>query len=57
MIGKAVSPSLPREKYGIYWGYNVRLADNLKKVWSECPFEVLCFLICLNFNFFFEIFF
>ena len=39
MRGQAVPPSAPRNKRGIYWGYQVRLASNLEKVWSECPFE------------------
>lgn len=34
-----VSPTEPRMERGIYWGYNVRRADSLTKVFSECPFE------------------
>lgn len=36
--GTAVAPSVPRCKEGLYWGYQVRLAQNLGAVWSECPF-------------------
>jgi len=36
--GSAVAPSTPREKSGIYWGYQVRLASNLEAVWSESPY-------------------
>ena len=36
---KAVAPREPREEAGLYWGYTVRVADNLSAVWSECPFE------------------
>jgi len=35
-----VAPSVPREQFGIYWGYNVRLAAGLSKVFSECPYPV-----------------
>lgn len=37
--GEIVSPSLPRSKYGVYWGYNVRLANSLKEVFSKAPYE------------------
>lgn len=37
--GIAVSPSEPREKYGIYWGYTTRLAASLTKVWTESPYK------------------
>lgn len=37
--GKAVSPSYPSKYNGIYWGYNVRLANNLNSVFTECPFK------------------
>ena len=38
-VAKAVAPHAPREEAGLYWGYNVRMADNLAAVWSECPFQ------------------
>ena len=34
----AVSPSEPRERYGLYWGYRTRLARSLGEVLSGCPF-------------------
>ena len=37
--GTAVSPATPREKHGMYWGYQVRMASSLGKVWTECPFQ------------------
>ena len=37
--GRVVSPSAPREDNGTYWGYTVRLAQSLQKVFDECPFE------------------
>ncbi|KAI8851454.1 putative RNA methyltransferase-domain-containing protein [Chytridium lagenaria] len=36
--GTIVSPSLPREKYGIYWGFKTRVAPTISKVISECPY-------------------
>lgn len=39
--GKVVSPSTPREKSGLYWGYSVRMANNLKDMFTECPYEVI----------------
>jgi predicted SPOUT superfamily RNA methylase MTH1 len=38
-LGKVVARRIPREKTGIYWGYTVRLAEGLQKVFDECPFE------------------
>ena len=35
---EVVSPSEPREKRGLYWGYAVRLADSLSTVFSQCPY-------------------
>lgn len=32
-----VPPREPREKAGLYWGFEVRLARGLAAVWSECP--------------------
>lgn len=37
--GKAISPSFPYKYGGIYWGYNVRLANNLNAVFSESLFK------------------
>jgi predicted SPOUT superfamily RNA methylase MTH1 len=39
LTGKAVAPSEPKELYGLYWGYNVRLASSITKVWTECPYK------------------
>ncbi|BBN06250.1 methyltransferase [Marchantia polymorpha subsp. ruderalis] len=36
---KAVPPTEPREKSGLYWGFSVRLASSLSGVFTECPFE------------------
>ncbi|XP_060526706.1 putative methyltransferase C9orf114 [Cylas formicarius] len=37
--GVVVSPSAPRNETGIYWGYRVRIANSLSKVFSQCPYE------------------
>lgn len=37
--GTVVAPSMPRQETGIYWGYNVRIADNLSSVFTESPYE------------------
>jgi len=37
--GIVVSPSLPRSTTGIYWGYTVRIANSLSKVFSQCPYK------------------
>ncbi|XP_066149885.1 putative methyltransferase C9orf114 homolog [Euwallacea fornicatus] len=37
--GIVVSPSLPRSETGIYWGYSVRIANSLSKVFSHCPYK------------------
>lgn len=37
--GKIVSPSEPRRKTGIYWGYNVRIANSISQVFSQSPYE------------------
>ena len=31
-IGELVSPKEPREKCGLYWGYDIRIAKSLKQV-------------------------
>jgi len=36
--GKVVSPSLPREQDGTYWGYSVRMASSIKAIFDEAPF-------------------
>jgi len=36
---EAVSPDIPREEQGYYWGYNVRLASCLSAVFTEAGFE------------------
>lgn len=37
--GVVVSPSEPREKMGLYWGYSIRMANSLSEVLNSCPFE------------------
>ncbi|KAI1318581.1 hypothetical protein EDD11_006272 [Mortierella claussenii] len=37
-MGTVVSPKTPREETGYYWGYQVRLADAVSKVFTESPF-------------------
>lgn len=37
--GEAVSPDLPREESGYYWGYSVRQASSLSDVFTECPYD------------------
>lgn len=37
--GVVVSPSEPREKLGLYWGYSIRMANSLNEVLNTCPFE------------------
>nr|CCA17295.1 conserved unknown protein putative [Albugo laibachii Nc14] len=39
LLGTLVSPSEPRQKTGIYWGYTCRFAPSLRHVWQECPYE------------------
>jgi methyltransferase len=34
-----VSPSVPREEDGYYWGYAARQAGSLSAVFTECPFD------------------
>lgn len=35
-----VSPKVPREKSGLYWGYNIRLASSFSRVITEAPYKV-----------------
>ena len=37
--GKVVSPSTPRERDGLYWGYNVRLADHFGAIFTDGPYK------------------
>ncbi len=37
--GAVVSPSLPRTEAGYYWGYSVRIASSLSKVFTQCPYK------------------
>uniref|UniRef100_T1IZG1 Uncharacterized protein n=1 Tax=Strigamia maritima TaxID=126957 RepID=T1IZG1_STRMM len=37
--GRVIDPQILRSKYGIYWGYNVRLAESLGAVFKRCPYE------------------
>lgn len=39
IAAKVVSPKVPREKNGLYWGYNIRLASSFSRVMTECPYE------------------
>jgi len=39
IVAACVAPETPRTEAGIYWGYNVRNADSLAAVFTECPFE------------------
>lgn len=37
--GFIVPPDIPRSDTGIYWGYTVRLANNLTEVLTQCPYK------------------
>ena len=37
--GKVVSQDEPFLEQGTYWGYQVRVASNILKVFDECPYE------------------
>lgn len=37
--GFIVPPDVPRSDTGIYWGYTVRLANNLTEVLTQCPYK------------------
>jgi predicted SPOUT superfamily RNA methylase MTH1 len=30
----------PRQKLGLYWGYQTRIAGSLEELTSNCPFKV-----------------
>lgn len=34
-----VSPSLPREETGVYWGYTVRVASCLSEIFAKSPYD------------------
>lgn len=36
---EAVSPNVPREQAGYYWGYSVRQASSLGDIFTECEFD------------------
>ncbi|KAI8991872.1 putative RNA methyltransferase [Mycotypha africana] len=36
---KVVSPKVPKEKKGLYWGYSIRLASSFSRVMTECPYK------------------
>jgi len=36
--GKVVSPRQPREKHGLYWGYQIRLAKSISDVFKQTSF-------------------
>ncbi|KAG0151418.1 hypothetical protein CROQUDRAFT_651257 [Cronartium quercuum f. sp. fusiforme G11] len=37
-LGRLISPRVPTELSGIYWGYSIRLASSISKVFTESPF-------------------
>ncbi|CAK9799543.1 Putative methyltransferase C9orf114 homolog [Anthophora quadrimaculata] len=37
--GFIVPPDIPKSDTGIYWGYNVRLANNLTEALTQCPYK------------------
>jgi predicted SPOUT superfamily RNA methylase MTH1 len=39
ITGQAVAPSEPTTKYGLYWGYQTRMANSFSEVFSGSPFE------------------
>ena len=39
LVSSPASPSEPREKAGIYWGYSVRRCNSLSTVLTECTFD------------------
>ncbi|KAF0689129.1 Aste57867_19401 [Aphanomyces stellatus] len=39
LAGVVVSPAEPREQKGTYWGYTMRFATSISKVWEESPYK------------------
>lgn len=39
LTGDAISPDVPREHAGYYWGYQVRQASSLGSIFTECPYD------------------
>ena len=39
---EAISKSTPREQKGLYWGYDVRIAQNMKEVFRDYDLAILC---------------
>lgn len=37
--GIAVSPAVPRETKGLYWGYTIRVATQFSEIWTQSPFD------------------
>lgn len=37
--GIVVPPATPRKETGTYWGYSVRIATSISKVFSQCPYK------------------
>ncbi|KAJ0178902.1 hypothetical protein K1T71_005677 [Dendrolimus kikuchii] len=37
--GKIVSLTTPRAETGVYWGYTVRIANNLSQVFTQSPYK------------------
>lgn len=37
--GKIVSLSTPRAETGVYWGYTVRIANNLSQIFTQSPYK------------------
>ncbi len=39
MEGTVVSPTAPRDKDGMFWGYATRLALLINTIFAECPYK------------------
>lgn len=39
MKGKIVSLTTPRAETGVYWGYTVRVANNLSQIFTQSPYK------------------
>lgn len=37
--GKIVSLTTPRAETGVYWGYTVRVANNLSQIFTQSPYK------------------